>query len=238
MPTIASLLVALLTVLLAAPPGRAADPAAKCEAKKLRLAAQNAACRLRKDAAAVVQGKDPDHAPCAASFAKQFAKAEQSAGAGVCPSEDDRAEIEAVIAGATGEVAEQLAGPDASCPPGYQDREPGQVVEDLLAAYAARDETLLACNYHPSAHVLNDQGVLVGHVDIVSSYLSLYDVFNGVSFQVRQLDEFRDTVRVLWRLDAGWVVMEDGVDTFVIERGRIRRQTQHALLTFTGPPPA
>ena len=48
---------------------------------------------------------------------------------------------------------------------------------------------------------------------------------------------FNDTVRVLYEIDGGWVVVEDGVDTFEVRRGRIRRQTQHALIKFTGPPP-
>jgi hypothetical protein len=237
MRMIGSLMVALLAVLLAAPAGRAADPAERCEARKLRLAAQNAACRLRKDAQAALRGTAADHDKCQESFARQYGKAEEGAGPGVCPTENDRAEIEAVLAGATSEVAEQLAGPDGSCPPGYWDRTPTQVVQDLLAAYGAQNATLITCNYHPSAFAIDDQGVLVGHADIVAAYLSLSALFNGVSPQVLQLDEYLDTVRLLWRLDAGWVVIEDGVDTFVIQRGRIRKQTRHGLITFTGPPP-
>jgi hypothetical protein len=232
-----SLTAALLAVLLAAPVARSAEPEQRCEARKLRLAAQNAACRLRKDAAAALQAKDPDYAMCQEGFARQYAKAEEAAGPGVCPTEGDRAEIEAVLSDATREAAEQIGGPDGSCPAGYWDRSPSEVVEDLLLAYVARNEALIACNYHPDASVTTDQGLLIGQAEVVQWYLSLYDLFDGVAFQVVQVDEFRDTVRLLWQLDGGWVVIEDGVDAFVIQRGRIRQQVQHGLISFTGPPP-
>jgi len=117
------------------------------------------------------------------------------------------------------------------------DRTPGEVVADLRAALAAQDWDAVASNYAEDAYVIDDQGILVGHADIVASYQSLVALFNGVSPTINQQDIFMDTVRVLYRLDAGWVVIPDGVDTFVIERGLIRRQTRHGLLEFTGPPP-
>jgi hypothetical protein len=85
--------------------------------------------------------------------------------------------------------------------------------------------------------VIDDQGVLVGSEEIVSAYMSLYELAGGALPVVTESLPFRDVVRVLYRLDAGWWRIEDGVDTYWIKRGRIERQTRHGLIEFTGPPP-
>ena len=95
----------------------------------------------------------------------------------------------------------------------------------------------VASNYARNAFIQADQGILVGHADIIASHQSYALLFNGVNPQIIQVTAFRDTVRVLYRLDAGWVVIPDGVDTYVVEKGLITRQTSHGLIEFTGPPP-
>ena len=116
-------------------------------------------------------------------------------------------------------------------------RTPGEVVADLQAAIDREDWESVASNYAKDAFIQSDQGILVGHEDIITSHQSIALLFNGVNPQIIQVTEFRDTVRVLYRLDAGWVVIPDGVDTYVVEKGLITRQTSHGLIEFTGPPP-
>jgi len=125
----------------------------------------------------------------------------------------------------------------AGCPPEYKERTPFQVVADLRAATGAQDWDLVACNYSRRAFVIDDQGILVGREDIVAAAQSLAMLFNGVSPTILQEDNYRDVVREIYRLDAGWVVIPDGVRTFHIRKGKIRRQTSHGLIEFTGPPP-
>lgn len=236
-PIVASLL-ASCALLLALPSGAFdADPAERCEALKLFATSRHAACSLRTEALSIWRGGEPDAARCEDRLARTFDRIERFSGPGVCPTEGDAAAVADTVAACTAELAEDPAPPDPDCPPGYRDRTPAEVVDDYLAAYAARDATALACAYHPDAYVIDDQGVLIGPDEIVQAALSLDDLFSGADFQVTNEVVFDDTARLLWELDGGFVVIPDGTDTFVIERGQIRRQTRHGLIEFTGPPP-
>lgn len=214
----------------------AADPAVVCEAKKLNFAGLYAACRLKAESKALKKGLAPDYAKCDEKLATQFAKAEKKAGPGVCPTEGDVEPIGDEATAATTELAGQLAAPDPACPPGYRDRTPSQVVADTMAALNAADEALLACNYHPNAFLSADQGVFVGPAEIVDYLIQFPNLFQA-PIEVNETQEFRDMVRILYEIDGGWIVINDGTDTFIVRRGRIRQQSQHALIEFTGPPP-
>ena len=126
---------------------------------------------------------------------------------------------------------------EPGCPEALLERQPGEVLSDLRTAVAAEDWGAVACNYHPEAFVIDDQGILVGLNDILSSQMSLNDLFSGVNPQVLQESIYRDTARVVFSLDAGWIRIPDGVSTYVIRRGRIVQQTTHGLIEFLGPPP-
>ena len=114
--------------------------------------------------------------------------------------------------------------------------EPG-VVSDLRAAAAAEDWAAVGCSYHENAIVIDDQGVPSGRAQIVDSYRSFHDVSGGAQPVITEQQSHQDLVRVLFTLDAGWWEIQDGVHTYLIQAGRIRRQTTHGLITFTGPPP-
>lgn len=118
-----------------------------------------------------------------------------------------------------------------------RNRTPDEVIEALSLALGAQDWDAVAENYADDAFIIDDQGVLVGHADIIASYQLRAMLFNGIAPTVLAQNTYSDTVRVLYRLDAGWILIPDGVDTFVIRRGLIRRQTSHGLIEFTGPPP-
>jgi hypothetical protein len=216
--------------------GAAAEPAAKCEAKKLTSAGSYAACRLKAQAKAELKGTTPDYAKCHEQFAKKLAKAEQSAGPGVCPSEGGEASLGAAVAECTSDVSSVVAGAQG-CPPAYQDRSPDEVVTDFYDAFAAEDAVAIGCNFHDDAHSIDDQGVLVGRDEIVAASLSLRDLMGDGTVTITEHLPFGDTVRTLFEIDAGWWVIEDGTATFLVEAGRIRRHTWHGLITFTGPPP-
>lgn len=228
-----------LAILALVPTGAAAAvaPPDKCEAKKLTATGTYALCRLKAEAKAARKGTAADYTACDAGLGKKFDKAEDKAGPGVCPSEGDQAVIADAVAECAAELTDLLAGSDAGCPPGHAARTPTQVVDDLRAAIAAADWAAVACNYHAEAFVIDDQGVLVGPGEIVAALMSLHDLSDGAVATVTENLPFRDTVRVLFTLDAGWFAIEDGVHTYVVRNGRIQRQTSHGLITFTGPPP-
>ncbi len=126
---------------------------------------------------------------------------------------------------------------DLGCPAQYAQRTPSEVLFELRDAIGREDWEDVACHYKPDAFILDDQGILVGHSDIVAAAQSLNDLFSGINPQIIQEDVFRDTARVLYSMDAGWVEIADGVNSYVIEDGVITRQTAHGLIMFNGPPP-
>ena len=123
------------------------------------------------------------------------------------------------------------------CPASHAQRTVTAVMSELRTALAAQDWTAVACNYSVDAFVIDDQGVLTGHLDIITAAQSLSSLFNGIPSTLRQLDVFQDTARTLDSLDAGWIIIPDRTTTHVIECGIITRQTVHGLIEFTGPPP-
>jgi hypothetical protein len=127
--------------------------------------------------------------------------------------------------------------PTLTCPAAYALRTPSQVLASLRNATSAQNWDDVACHYRPNAVVLDDQGILVGHSDIITAAQSLSDLFNGVSAYIVQEGVFGNTARVLYSLDGGWVEIEDGVNSYVIENGVITAQTAHGTITFNGPPP-
>ncbi|MBW2694243.1 MAG: hypothetical protein JRE57_16710 [Deltaproteobacteria bacterium] len=110
-------------------------------------------------------------------------------------------------------------------------------MSDLRTKLAAQDWAAVACNYAVDAFVTDDQGVLTGHLDIITAEQSLSTLFNGIPATLKQQDVFQDTARVLSSRDGGWIIIPDGVHTYVVECGFITRQTGHGLIEFTGPPP-
>lgn len=127
--------------------------------------------------------------------------------------------------------------PNLGCPAHYALRTPAEVLFELRDAIGREDWEDAACHYKPDAFVLDDQGILFGHTDIIAAAQSLNTLFSGVDAQVIQETIFRDTARVLYSLNAGWVEIEDGVNSYVIEGGVITRQTAHGLIKYNGPPP-
>jgi hypothetical protein len=124
------------------------------------------------------------------------------------------------------------------CPDALLGREPDEVLSDLRDAVAAERWDEVACNYHPDAFVIDDQGILVGLQDILASIMSLNTLANGVDPVVQQETVYDDMARVLFTLDVGWFRIPDGISTYVIRRGRIVQQTTHGQIEFLGPPPA
>ena len=93
--------------------------------------------------------------------------------------------------------------------------------------------------YHArNAFVISDQGVVSGRDDIVLALQGFAQAFGGATPTVDEETIQRDTARVLFSLDLGFISIPDGVDTYVILHGKIVRQTAHGNVVFSGPPPA
>ncbi len=90
-----------------------------CEAFKNTAAGAKALC-LQIEHAKGALGKPHSFAKCESVFMEAFAKIEQRAGPGVCPTEGDAAAIEAVIDACASDVAAALSGSPPTPPPPCQ----------------------------------------------------------------------------------------------------------------------
>lgn len=68
-------------------------PSDRCEVGKLKAVAAYSSCLLKAEAKGLAKALAPDFTKCASTFLTKFAKYESSAGPGVCPSENDVADI-------------------------------------------------------------------------------------------------------------------------------------------------
>ncbi len=213
----------------------AANASSACDADKLEAAGAYAACRLEADAAALQSGKAPEYTKCDSKLARELALAERRS-RGTCLAAADFQSIQILVAGYTDSMADVVAPANDGCPPEYADRLLDQVVDDLWNAIVLDDAVAIACNFHEDAFVIDDQAIFVGRAMITASLGSLASIFSNAAPVFGQEDQWLDTIRVRYSLDGGWVVIPDGVDTYVVEAGKIRKATRHGLIEFTGPP--
>jgi len=122
---------------------------------------------------------------------------------------------------------------DPGCP-GVETRTPIQAVTDHLVHLALEDWEALACDYAPTAFVINDQGLCIGRPEIIAAHQANADFFGHQRPVVSQLDAHLNIVRTLYTFDNGTIIIADGTDTFVVENGQIQGQTSHAGIEFTG----
>jgi hypothetical protein len=102
--------VLLATLLLLPTTAGAADPAAKCEAAKLKTTNAYSSCRLKADAVAATKGTPADYTKCTEKFAVKFPASETKAGAGICPSESDVTQVKTFVDACDHAIADQLGG--------------------------------------------------------------------------------------------------------------------------------
>jgi hypothetical protein len=127
-----------------------------------------------------------------------------------------------------------------ACPSTRQNRAPEKVLQDHREALSAGDvDRDVSCNYAPDAVVISDGGVDAGRDAIRTSLQTLVAATRGVaptvtSQVVRPLADGGHMVRVLFSLERPCL---DGVDTYLIQGGRIVAQTAHAFPGARCAPP-
>jgi len=104
--------VALSALLLSASSASAMDPAIRCQADKLKIAAKYTFCRLKAEADAARTFAAPEFAKCDAAFAAGWAQAESRAlGKGTpCWTSGDASVVQGDLAEQSGALADHLAG--------------------------------------------------------------------------------------------------------------------------------
>jgi len=116
---------------------------------------------------------------------------------------------------------------DNRCDPRLRARSPTEVLVDHRAALAAQDWPAVRCNYAKRAVVISDQGVDEGREAILVSLQGLVAFFGGVMPLVTEEVAVGSMVRVRFTIDLGFLLIPDGIDTYIIRHGRIVQQTSH-----------
>jgi len=122
---------------------------------------------------------------------------------------------------------------DPGCP-GVETRTPLEAVTAYHVHLALEDWEAVACDYAPTAFVINDQGTCLGRQDIIAAHQANADFFGHQRPAVSQLDAHLNIVRMLYTFDNGTIIIADGTDTFVVENGQIQGQTTHSKVEFAG----
>jgi hypothetical protein len=104
-----------------------------------------------------------------------------------------------------------------------------QVFDDHLELRKRGDlEQDLARNYAPDVVVLTARGVLRGHDGVRESAALLYQAIRNANRYEYENAQCEDRVALLeWRAEGRTSAIRDGVDSYLIERGRIVAQTIH-----------
>ena len=114
----------------------------------------------------------------------------------------------------------------ADCPDHAQKRSPAQVLQDHVSALLSGNLDRIACDYDEDAVIITPGNVVSGHDQIKAYYASIFRLMGGPGNLEAVSVTTSGTVLLLeWTLDSPHLVVGDGTDTFVIEKGRISYQT-------------
>ena len=120
----------------------------------------------------------------------------------------------------------------AATAPRLASRTPEQVLDSHRNALAAHDWPAVRLNYADDAIVISDFGVTAGADAIVADLKAIAASLGPAIPVVRQqqvvpLGDGAHMVRLLFAITTSKIDVPDGVDTYIVRRGRIVGQTAH-----------
>jgi SnoaL-like protein len=133
--------------------------------------------------------------------------------------------------GSTAAAQDQLAtaatkGYSALCPMQLQQRSPEQVLEAHLAAFRSGNVALIVCDYAKDAIVMLPGTVVQGLDEIESLFAGFLQAAGPIlGVTVTSLTSRDNAFLMTYSIDSAHIVVPNGVDTFVIEKGRIVLQS-------------
>jgi ketosteroid isomerase-like protein len=133
-----------------------------------------------------------------------------------------------LIAVAFGVPPAQADPPQPDCPRNPYQRTIEEVVNAHLAAFQAGVAQLVACDYASGALFMLPGAVAQGPANIKEVFAEFFDLTGGnVVVTVNTLTIVDNIVLMEYAITSEHVVIEDGVDTFVVEHGLISAHTAH-----------
>ena len=117
------------------------------------------------------------------------------------------------------------SGPDI-CPKQLQHRSPEQVLEAHLAAFRSANPALMACDYAKDAVVMSPGSVAQGPEQIQAAFAGFFQAAGALnSLEITSTTVQGSAILITYKIDSEHFLVSDGVDTFVIEKGRIVLQS-------------
>lgn len=117
------------------------------------------------------------------------------------------------------------SGPD-TCPKQLQHRSPDQVLEAHFAAFRSGNAALIACDYAKDAVFILPGSVAQGPEQIQSVFAGFFQAAGPLnSLTITSTTAQGGAILTTYKIDSQHIVVTDGVDTFVIDKGRIVVQT-------------
>jgi ketosteroid isomerase-like protein len=114
------------------------------------------------------------------------------------------------------------------CAKQLQQRSAEQVLEAHLAAFRSGNAALLACDYAKDAVLILPGSVAQGPDEIKAAFAGFFQAAGAInSVTVTSTTAQRDAILMTYKVDSEHILVSDGVDTFVIEKGRIVLQTAY-----------
>jgi ketosteroid isomerase-like protein len=131
-----------------------------------------------------------------------------------------------------------VAHPDASaqvmrvspetCPKQLHLRSPEQVLESHLAAFRSGNAALLACDFAKDAVLILPGSVAQGPDQIQATFAGFFQAAGAInSVTVTSTTTQGGSILMTYKVDSEHILVSDGVDTFVIEKGRIVLETAY-----------
>jgi SnoaL-like protein len=133
------------------------------------------------------------------------------------------------------------AGAAQDCPRHLKSRTAAEVLADHRAALTAGNLDLAMCDFAEDAVVIHDGGIDTGLEQIRASLAFLQMVFGGAVPTVTEeitapvINDHTFMVRLRFELTLPFGSIPDGLDTYIITKGRIVAQTAHGVLIPPAP---
>ena len=114
------------------------------------------------------------------------------------------------------------------CPIQLQHRSPEQVLEAHLAAVRSGNAALVACDYARTAVLILPGSVAQGPEQIEAAFAGFFQTAGVIlSVTTTSMTAQDGAILMTYAIDGQHVVVSAGVDTFVIDKGRIVLQTAY-----------
>jgi len=109
-----------------------------------------------------------------------------------------------------------------SCPKQLQHRSPEQVLEAHLAAFRSGNAALMACDYAKDALLMLPGSVAQGPDQIEAAFAGFFQAAGSLnSLTITSTTVQGGAILMTYKIDSEHILVPQGVDTFVIEKGRI-----------------